>query len=69
MNNKFNIDFVARKKLFFIISIAAIAVSILSSFIFGANLDIKSGAEYAEEKVQRNARKKCKAERINRSCG
>ena len=41
MNNKFNIDFVARKKLFFIISIAAIAVSILSSFIFGANLDIQ----------------------------
>lgn len=41
MNNKFNIDFVARKKLFFIISAVAIAVSILSSFVFGANLDIQ----------------------------
>ena len=41
MNNKFNIDFVGKKKIFFIISIAAIAFSILSTFIFGANLDIQ----------------------------
>ena len=39
--NKYNFDFVGRKKLFFIISAVAIAVSILSSFIFGANLDIQ----------------------------
>ena len=39
--NKFSIDFVGRKKTFFIISAVAIAVSILSSFIFGANLDIQ----------------------------
>ena len=41
MNNKFNIDFIGRKKLFFIISIVMIAVSILSTFVFGANLDIQ----------------------------
>ncbi|MDE7288429.1 MAG: protein translocase subunit SecF, partial [Oscillospiraceae bacterium] len=39
--NKYNFDFVGRKKLFFIISAVAIAVSILSSFVFGANLDIQ----------------------------
>lgn len=41
MNNKFNFDFIGRKKLFFIISIAMIAVSILSTFVFGAKLDIQ----------------------------
>lgn len=39
--NKFNIDFIGRKKLFFIISIVMIAVSVLSTFVFGANLDIQ----------------------------
>ena len=39
--NKFKIDFVGKKKMFFIISAAAIAISILSTFIFGANLDIQ----------------------------
>ena len=41
MNSKFNIDFVGNKKTFFIISIAVVAFSILSTFIFGANLDIQ----------------------------
>ena len=41
MNSKFNFDFVGKKKLFFGISIAMIAISILSTFIFGANLDIQ----------------------------
>lgn len=41
MKNKFNIDFVGKKKTFFIISIVFIAFSILSTFIFGANLDIQ----------------------------
>ncbi|MCH5349285.1 MAG: protein translocase subunit SecF [Oscillospiraceae bacterium] len=41
MNSKFNFDFVGHKKTFFIISIVMIAVSILSSFVFGANLDIQ----------------------------
>ena len=41
MNNKFKFDFVGHKKTFFIISIVMIAVSILSSFVFGANLDIQ----------------------------
>lgn len=39
--NKFNIDFIGRKKLFFIISLVMIAVSVLSTFVFGANLDIQ----------------------------
>lgn len=39
--NKFKFDFVGNKKLYFIISAVAIAVSILSTFIFGANLDIQ----------------------------
>lgn len=39
--NKFNIDFIGRRKLFFIISAAAIAISVLSTFVFGANLDIQ----------------------------
>lgn len=39
--NKFNIDFVGRKKMFFIISLVMIAVSVLSTFIFGAKLDIQ----------------------------
>ena len=41
MNSKFNFDYVGHKKTFFIISIVFVAVSILSSFIFGANLDIQ----------------------------
>ena len=41
MNSKFNFDFVGHKKTFFIISIVLVAVSILSSFVFGANLDIQ----------------------------
>lgn len=41
MNSKYNIDFIAHKKLFFIISAVMIAVSILSSFVFGAKLDIQ----------------------------
>lgn len=41
MNNKRNFDFIGRKKLFFIISAAAIAISVLSTFVFGANLDIQ----------------------------
>ena len=41
MNSKFNFDYVGHKKTFFIISIVLVAVSILSSFIFGANLDIQ----------------------------
>lgn len=39
--NKKIYDFVGNKKMFFIISAAAIAVSILSTFVFGANLDIQ----------------------------
>lgn len=39
--NKKIYDFVGNKKTFFIISAVAIAVSILSSFVFGANLDIQ----------------------------
>lgn len=39
--NKKIYDFVGNKKTFFIISAVAIAISILSSFIFGANLDIQ----------------------------
>ena len=41
MNSKFNFDYVGHKKTFFIISIVLVAVSILSTFIFGANLDIQ----------------------------
>lgn len=41
MNSKYNFDFVGHKKTFFIISIVMIAVSILSTFVFGANLDIQ----------------------------
>lgn len=39
--NKKIYDFVGNKKTFFIISAVAVAVSILSSFVFGANLDIQ----------------------------
>lgn len=39
--NKKIYDFVGNKNTFFVISAVAIAVSILSSFIFGANLDIQ----------------------------
>lgn len=38
---KFNIDFVGKRKVFFTISIVLIAVSILSTFIFGVKLDIQ----------------------------
>lgn len=41
MHKKFNIDFVAHRKIYFIISIVLIAVSILSTFVFGADLDIQ----------------------------
>ena len=41
VNSKFNFDYVGHKKTFFIISIVLVAVSILSSFVFGANLDIQ----------------------------
>lgn len=41
MNSKYNFDFMGHKKAFFIISVVMIAVSILSSFVFGANLDIQ----------------------------
>ncbi|MCH5194694.1 MAG: protein translocase subunit SecF [Oscillospiraceae bacterium] len=41
MNSKFNFDYVGHKKTFFIISIVLVAVSILSTFVFGANLDIQ----------------------------
>ena len=34
-------DFIAKRKIFFTISIILIAVSILSSFIFGVDLDIQ----------------------------
>lgn len=41
MHNKFNIDFVGKKKIFFIISAVLVAISILSTFVLGANLDIQ----------------------------
>ncbi len=41
MRNKFNADFIAKRKIFFIASIAAILFSFLSTFIFGAELDIE----------------------------
>lgn len=41
MNKKFNFDFVGHKKTFLIISAVMVAISILSTFVFGANLDIQ----------------------------
>lgn len=41
MHKKFNIDFIGHRKVFFIISIVLMAVSILSTFVFGADLDIQ----------------------------
>lgn len=41
MNNKFNFDFIAHKKLFFIIAAVLVCVSVLSTFVFGANIDIQ----------------------------
>ncbi len=41
MNSKFNFDFIKNRKIYFIISAVLIAVSILSTFVFGANLDIQ----------------------------
>ena len=41
MNKEFKFDFIGHKKLYFIISAVLIAVSILSTFVFGANLDIQ----------------------------
>lgn len=38
---KFNIDFVGKRKTFFTLSIILMAVSILSTFVFGAKLDIQ----------------------------
>ena len=38
---KKEIDFIAKRKIFFTISIVLIAVSVLSSFIFGVDLDIQ----------------------------
>ena len=41
MNKKFNFDDMANKKTYFIISIVMVAFSILSTFIFGVDLDIQ----------------------------
>ncbi|MGN0603602.1 MAG: protein translocase subunit SecF [Oscillospiraceae bacterium] len=41
MHKKFNIDFVGKRKIFFTISIVMVAFSIISTFIFGADLDIQ----------------------------
>ncbi len=41
MHKKFNINFIGNRKKFFIISIAAVAISLLSTFVFGASLDIQ----------------------------
>ncbi len=38
---KFNFDFIKNKKIYFIISAVLVSVSILSTFIFGVNLDIQ----------------------------
>ena len=38
---KFNFDFIKNKKIYFIISAIIVSVSILSTFIFGVNLDIQ----------------------------
>jgi preprotein translocase subunit SecF len=41
MHKKFNIDFIGNRKIYFIISAVVVAFSILSTFIFGADLDIQ----------------------------
>ncbi|MCD7729929.1 MAG: protein translocase subunit SecF [Oscillospiraceae bacterium] len=41
MHKKFNIDFIGHRKIFFIISALIVAFSILSTFIFGVELDIQ----------------------------
>lgn len=41
MHKDFNINFTGNKKIYFIISAILIAVSILSTFVFGAKLDIQ----------------------------
>ena len=41
MHKTFNFDFIGKRKLFFTISIVLIAFSILSTFIFGVDLDIQ----------------------------
>lgn len=41
MHKTFNFDFIGKRKLFFTISIVMVAFSILSSFIFGTDLDIQ----------------------------
>ncbi|MBQ7980079.1 MAG: protein translocase subunit SecF, partial [Oscillospiraceae bacterium] len=38
---KFNFDFIKNKKIYFIISAVLISVSLLSTFVFGVNLDIQ----------------------------
>ncbi len=38
---KFNFDFIKNKKIYFIVSAIIVSVSILSTFIFGVNLDIQ----------------------------
>ncbi len=38
---RFNIDFIKNKKIYFIISAVLVSVSILSTFVFGVNLDIQ----------------------------
>lgn len=41
MHKKFNIDFIGHRKIYFIISAVMVAVSILSTFVLGADLDIQ----------------------------
>ena len=41
MHKTFNFDFIGKRKLFFTISIVLVAFSILSTFIFGVDLDIQ----------------------------
>lgn len=41
MHKTFNFDFIGKRKLFFTISIVMVAFSILSTFIFGVDLDIQ----------------------------
>ena len=41
MHKTFNFDFIRKRKLFFTISIVLVAFSILSTFIFGVDLDIQ----------------------------
>ena len=41
MHKKFNIDFIGHRKIYFIISAVMVAVSILATFVLGADLDIQ----------------------------